>query len=450
MAIKIIESFIKNFSDYGEKRSGELDSMELHGIGTAQNTGLVVKNNMNVSKPSGAVHYICDAEKSGTVYQLLPDDNTAWADAGYGNRHSITVELMESDYMRYTTGTANYTVTNDAKFKADIMRAYNTAVEFFAMKCKEYGWNPMDRLPNGLHRVYSHNEARAKGLASSHVDPDHVWSQLGLTMDGFRKAVLAEIGEEPTEMPIETTSEEDAFWNFLKKNGFSDVAASGIMGNIKAESAFKPKNMQDAYEGRLGFNDDTYTKSVDNGSYDGFVNDGVGYGFVQWTFWSRKQALLAYAKNTGRSIGNANMQREFFLAEIKNYTNVMKVLKNTDSIREASNAVLLNYEQPGDQSERVQNLRASYSMEYYNKYHTEEEKPTENVKYVVQCGLFSIKSNAETLKLRLEKGGFDALVKNEIAGFRVQAGVFGKKENAENLVKALKAKGFDAIIKETR
>lgn len=448
MAIKIIEALITKFSAFGKKRTGKLDSIELHTIGVGQNTGMIVRNNMNVSNPGGAVHYIVDAEKDGVVYKLLPDDNTAWADAGYGNRHSITVELMESDSIKYTSG-ADYKVTNNTKFKEDVLRAYKTAVEFFAMKCKEYKWNPTEMLENGLHRVYSHNEARKLGLASGHVDPDHIWERFGLTMELFRNDILASMGEEPEEENVDKTdSEIDKWWEFLKKNGFSDVAAAGIMGNIRAESNFIPTNLQDSFEPKLNFNNETYTKAVDSGKYNNFVRDGAGYGFVQWTYWSRKAALLAYAKNKGVSIGDADMQREFFLAEIKNYTNVIKTLETTNSIREASDAVLKWYEQPGDQSEKVQELRASYSAEYYNRFH-KEEKPAENVKYVVQCGLFSIKTNAEALKLKLEKGGFDAIVKSEVAGFRVQAGVFSKKENAENLVKVLKGNGFDAIIKET-
>jgi len=72
-----------------------------------------------------------DAETPRLVYQFLPDDRRAWADAGFGNSSLITVELMESDYMKYTGG-ANYIITNEPKFKADVTRAYNTAVEFFA------------------------------------------------------------------------------------------------------------------------------------------------------------------------------------------------------------------------------------------------------------------------------------------------------------------------------
>lgn len=138
------------------------------------------------------------------MYQFLPDNRRAWADAGYGNNSLIAVELMESDFMKYTGG-ASYTITNEAKFKADITRAYNTAVEFFAQKCKQYGWNPQEKMSNGLYRVSSHDEGRRLGLSSGHVDPTHIWNRYGWTMDQFRadvaKAMNGEIVTKTAEEP---------------------------------------------------------------------------------------------------------------------------------------------------------------------------------------------------------------------------------------------------------
>ena len=39
--------------------------------------------------------------------------------------------------------------------------------------------------------ILSHNEAGKRGIASGHVDPEHLWRGLGMyyTMDGFRKDV---------------------------------------------------------------------------------------------------------------------------------------------------------------------------------------------------------------------------------------------------------------------
>ena len=86
-----------------------------------------------------------------------------------------------------------------------------------------------------------------------------------------------------------------------------------MMGNLFAESALSPINLQNTYEKKLGYSDSAYTAAVDNGTYTNFVKDSAGYGLAQWTFWSRKQNLLNYAKSKGVSIGNLNMQLEFLM-----------------------------------------------------------------------------------------------------------------------------------------
>jgi len=188
--LNIIQTPCKNFRLYGTPRSEKLDSIEVHSIGCPQNTGMNIVNNMNQTNPSGITHYVIDAEEEYTVYQLLPDTNTCWADGNKGNRCAISFEISESDYMRYTGG-ANFVVTNREKFMADLYRGYNTAVIFVAEKCKEYGWDPQEKLPDGRHRVWSHKEGHALGMSSNHGDPDHFWKEAGYTMDKFRADVKA-------------------------------------------------------------------------------------------------------------------------------------------------------------------------------------------------------------------------------------------------------------------
>ena len=86
-----------------------------------------------------------------------------------------------------------------------------------------------------------------------------------------------------------------------------------MMGNLFAESALSPINLQNTYEKKLGYSDSTYTTAVDNGTYTNFIKDSAGYGLAQWTSWSRKQNLLNYAKSKGVSIGDLNMQLEFLM-----------------------------------------------------------------------------------------------------------------------------------------
>ncbi len=160
---------------------------------------------------------------------------------------------------------------------------------------------------------------------------------------------------------------ESSIWTFLKKNGFSDCGAAGLMGNMYAESGLSPINLQNTYNKSLGMTDEQYTEAVDNGTYQNFVQDKAGYGLVQWTFWSRKQGVLDYAKSTNRSIGNLDMQLEYVVKELQAF-GLLNALKNAASVKDASNMVLLQFEKPADMSERVQEQRAGFAQVYYDKF----------------------------------------------------------------------------------
>lgn len=138
------------------------------------------------------------------------------------------------------------------------------------------------------------------------------------------------------------------------------------MGNLYAESALNPKNLQNSYEKKLGYTDDGYTAAVDNGSYSNFVQDSAGYGLAQWTYWSRKQNMLEFARAAGKSIGDLEMQLDFLFKELsEGYKTVLATLKAAATVKAASDSILLNYERPADQSEAVKKKRASYGQTYY-------------------------------------------------------------------------------------
>ena len=162
----------------------------------------------------------------------------------------------------------------------------------------------------------------------------------------------------------------EKIWNFLTRTaGFTKEGAAGLMGNLYAESALEPTNLQNSYERSLGMSDASYTSKVDDGSYNNFVNDSAGYGLAQWTYYSRKQKLLDYVKSKGASIGDLGTQLEFLVQELQSsYPSVYNTLKTASSLSQASNAVLLDFERPADQSSAVQAKRASYGETYYNQY----------------------------------------------------------------------------------
>lgn len=158
-------------------------------------------------------------------------------------------------------------------------------------------------------------------------------------------------------------------WDFLKKEGFNDFGVAGLMGNLDAESALRPNNLQDTYSKSLGLSDAEYTAKVDNGTYTNFVRDSAGYGLAQWTYWSRKQNLLDYAKSKKKSISDLEMQLEFLVKELKtSYTNsVYNILKSATSVQQASDVVLMNFERPANAAAK-KTQRAQMGQVYYNKY----------------------------------------------------------------------------------
>ena len=102
-----------------------------------------------------------------------------------GNNGYIGFEMCEPGQIRYTGG-ARFTVRDKAAAQAYCRKTYQNAVQLFARLCSFHGKNP---LQDGV--ILSHNEGGKRGIATGHVDPEHLWRGLGLhyTMAGFRQDV---------------------------------------------------------------------------------------------------------------------------------------------------------------------------------------------------------------------------------------------------------------------
>ena len=149
-------------------------------------------------------------------------------------------------------------------------------------------------------------------------------------------------------------------WDFLKAAGFN--------GNINAESGMRSNNLQDTYAREFGMSDAQYTAAVDSGEYTNFINDSAGYGLCQWTYHTRKKKLYDLAKAKNKSISDIDVQLELLLKELKGMTGLYNTLKNATSVRQASDAFMIQFENPYDKSEKRKEERANFGMVYYNKY----------------------------------------------------------------------------------
>lgn len=363
--MKLVQSILTKNPCYTAGRKVTVKGLMLHSVGCAQPNASVFINGWNkASYDRACVHAFIDGN-SGTIYQTLPWNRRGWHCGGSGNNTHIGVEMCEPACIKYTGG-ATFTCSDKPTAQAVAKRTYDAAVELFAMLCKEYGLNP-------LTDICSHKEGCAKGIASNHGDPEHLWTQLGMgyTMDGFRKAVKAEMGS-PTAVDAPAADSGDMtdaeMFAFFKGQGFTDAGVAGLMGNLNTESGLSSVNLQNNGNTKLSMTDAEYTAAVDSGAYTNFAKDGYGYGLAQWTYWSRKQELLDFTKAAGVSVGHKRKQCEFIVKELAGYPTVLQTLKTAKTVREASDAVMLNYERPANQSEENQAKRASRGQTFFDKY----------------------------------------------------------------------------------
>lgn len=82
---------------------------------------------------------------------------------------------------------------------------------------------------------------------------------------------------------------------------------------------------------------------------------------------------------------------------------MLVVLQNAENVREASDAVLLWYERPADQSDAVQAKRAGYSEGYLKEYGGSAKKPASSGMTNADCP-FLVRVTAKDLRIRKGAG----------------------------------------------
>lgn len=169
-------------------------------------------------------------------------------------------------------------------------------------------------------------------------------------------------------------------WDRFIKEGMTKAAAAGILGNIFAESGMQSAIceylcLQRLKENGKNYTQESYLKAVNSGKIsraeflNPLPNRQYGYGMCQWTTpVPRKSELYDRTVGKGLSIGDEDTQIEYLIYELKTrYPSVWKVLTTTNSVKEASDKVLKDFEIPDNWSQ-YSALRAGYGQEYYNAY----------------------------------------------------------------------------------
>lgn len=155
-----------------------------------------------------------------------------------------------------------------------------------------------------------------------------------------------------------------------RKLGCTKEALCALLGNLQAESAFVANNVEDSF----GVSDDYYTRAVDSGKISpyAFAHDGKGFGLAQWTWSTRKEMMINYAKARNKSIGDLHMQVEFLFYEMKAvFGKIWKQMLSCTDLQTMTKIILYDWENP-----RVKDMDNRYKMakNWYAKVDSLESK----------------------------------------------------------------------------
>lgn len=195
----------------------------------------------------------------------------------------------------------------------------------------------------------------------------------------------------------------------LRAAGMTVEGACGLMGNMQAESTMKANIAQ---RGLTKLSDEQYTAAADNGLLD-FARDSVGYGLCQWTYHTRKAALLAFCKARGVSVGDEQAQVAFCLQELqRDYSMLMLTLKTSHDLHKCAADVCTKFERPA-----VNNIDARYqfAQRFYNEFSgsgafmTEQakQKPPDAVETVTDaCPIFPPDPSVMIIQMVMQYNGY--------------------------------------------
>lgn len=331
-------------------RNHKIDTITIHCF-----VGQVSVERMGKSFSSGSKSCNYGVAYDGQIGMYVEESDRSWCSSNRDNdNRAITIEVASDTKHPYAVKDA----------------AYNSLINLLVDICerndiKELKWKADKSL---IGKPEKQNMTVHRWFVAKDCPGKYLYDRHGAIAEAVNARLnKTETGEASVTIKMEKTDPRD-IWDFFIKKGLNSYAVAGIMGNLYAESSLCPNNLQNTYNKKIDMTDEVYTAAVDDGSYDNFVRDSAGYGLAQWTYWSRKQELLEYAKSINASIGDLKMQLEFLWKELQGYKSVLNTLKNAKTVKEASDIFLTGYEKPADQSNAAKTRRASYGQKYYDEY----------------------------------------------------------------------------------
>ena len=155
------------------------------------------------------------------------------------------------------------------------------------------------------------------------------------------------------------------------------------MGIIKEHSNFRSIYYDNAYKSTIGLSAQEYVDKVNDGGYSesDFINDGVGFGIIQWSSSSRKEELINLCRG---KIGDLNCQLKYFSSELKSdFSRVINLLKSSNDVEECTLEFISIAFYDEEINTSLKNRIIGYANSYYNIFRTPCE--IDNCKVVIEA-----------------------------------------------------------------
>ena len=202
----------------------------------------------------------------GRVGMYVEEKNRSWCSSSSANdQRAVTIECASDTTEPYAFKDVVYQKL--ITLCVDICkRNGKKKLLWFGDKDKTLSYEPKsDEMVLTVHRWFANKSCPGNWM----------YARMG---DLASKVTAALGGSTATTEPAAATDNEKAIWDYLYGKIGNAYGVAGLMGNLYAESALRPNNLQNTYEKKLGLSDTQYTAKVDDGSYTNFVKDSAGYG----------------------------------------------------------------------------------------------------------------------------------------------------------------------------
>lgn len=160
-----------------------------------------------------------------------------------------------------------------------------------------------------------------------------------------------------TTTQLEGNDNTEKVLNFFMSKGLTLAQASGAVGNMMQESGVRPDIIQGGATA-----DENYR-----------MQNGVGYGLIQWTFTARQAPLQAKIDEMGMKITDIEPQLEYIWDELNDsYQHTLEAVRQADNPVDAAVAFhgppVPGYEASADSPGFVRTVRGGNAQEVHDKY----------------------------------------------------------------------------------